>query len=109
MRNELQTIAQNLAPLRVTSNPNWRPTVKLSKSVAKEAGDFDSYRLTYDVLDRGQRKAVREWLVKYGLAIQWMDLEGSRWNQFRVLHLWPAEHVARPERCMHILRYPGEE
>lgn len=110
MRNELQTIAKDLYVVtKHHVNKTWRPTVKLSKSLAIDAGDFDTYKLSYDVLDREQRKAVREWLAKHGLAIRYIELTGSRWHQFRVLELWPVGHVPNPERYMHLLRYPGEE
>jgi len=110
MRSELQTIAKDLFVVgKYTSEKTWRPTIKLSKSLATEAGDFDTYKLTYNVIDRAQRRAVREWLAKHGLAIQYVEVVGSRWNQFYVLELWPANEVSDPNRGAHLLRYPGEE
>lgn len=110
MRNELQTIAKDLFVVtKHHVNKTWRPTIKLSKSLAVEGGDFDTYSLSYNVLDGAQRKAVREFLTKHGLAIRYIELTGSRWHQFRVLELFPAAQVTDPERYMYLLRYPGEE
>ena len=109
MRAELQTIAANTEPIRGTLNSGWRPTIKLSKTLAEGEGDFDSYRLTYNVLDRAQRKAIREWLAKHDLAVSHHDITGSRWNWFHVLDLWPTAHVPNKTRHEHLLRYGGED
>ena len=68
--------------------------VKVSVRRAKDAQDFDAYRLTFSGLAPDERERVEAWLVTLGLRCVSCENVGSRWNWVKVMEVWPVGGVS---------------